>query len=352
MQTEISGATLPLDVRPRSWRRAVYLGVFFVLVWPTFNLLIMTSVLIQLDVFEVHRLQIAAFRLFSGFALAYALVLFLQAMFPSALAEDRFWPQWLLHLVVVSGVRAFYEPLFAQPALSDIPQPMAIPVVYIVLQVTLYVVVKTQLIQRDHYLAAQVTLRQAQINLLRSQTNPHFLFNTLNLLASEISRSPSNAQEIVYDLADLLRDSMRAAEREFTTLKEELRLVTLYLTLQKKRFPDRLEFEIDASEDCQGLSLPALLLQPIVENVIKHVVAKSSRSTHLSVRARAAGQNLMISVSDTGPMVGGSLRATGGLRIVEETLALHYQGRAVLQLKSSPDGGEVTVTLPIERLGG
>ena len=215
---------------------------------------------------------------------------------------------------------------------------------------TLYVAVKTLLLQRDRHLATELTLRQAQINVLRSQTNPHFLFNTLNLLASEIGHNPDNARDIVYDLADLLRDSMRAAEREFTTLDEELRLVRLYLSLQQKRFPERLSYQVDVDDFCLSIPVPSLLLQPIIENVIKHVVARSSENTVITIRTSVHNENLEIVVSDTGPQTESRhWHPGGGLRIVDETLRLHYREQAALRLASSDKGGQVTVSLPLVR---
>lgn len=344
-------------------RRALYLGAFFLLVWPAFNLLIISNVFLQFGIFDAALLSAMALRFFGLFAFAYSLIHIAQRLFPVALAEDRFWPQWLLHLVTIFALATSFGPAARPPELAVLPDTSALPAALAFFQITLYVVVKTLLIQRDQYLAAQLNLRQAQINLLRSQANPHFLFNTLNLLAAEIGRDADTAREIVYDLADLLRDSMRAAEREFTTLGEELRLIELYLALQKKRFPDRLDYEVAVDDDCLSIPVPSLLLQPVVENVIKHVVARSASVTKLVLVASLRQGELEISVKDNGQPLNAksfeaksfdatdsdatNFEAKGGLRIVKETLALHYRGRATLQMKSTPEGGRVSLRLPI-----
>jgi LytS/YehU family sensor histidine kinase len=215
-------------------------------------------------------------------------------------------------------------------------------------QITLFVLTKTYILQRERHLATQLNLRQAQLNVLRSQINPHFLFNTLNLLASEIKRDPPTAQDIVYDLADLLRESMRAGEHEFIRLEEELRLATLYLTLQKKRFPERLEFNIDIEDSCRHLVVPSLILQPVVENVIKHVVAHSNSMTSMHLLARVENDSLVMQARDNGPQFDtSSLKPKEGLRLVGETLALHYHSHASMVFESTKDGGKLTITIPL-----
>ena len=330
-------------------RRALLQGIFFVLVWPAFNLLFLSLVLLELGYFDRGLFSTAALQLFAVFTIAYGLILLLQRSFDQFFPEERFWPQLALHLAVFFTVGQFFEPVLSQTQLNELPMPSAPPVVLMLFQVTLYVLVKTLITQREHYLAMQLNLRQAQINVLRSQTNPHFLFNTLNLLASQISRDPATAREIVYDLADLLRESMQAAEREFISLDEEVRLASLYLELQKKRFPDRLDFYIDVDAACRGIAVPSLILQPVVENAVKHVVSRSTDLTTLRICAHTRDNELLIDVQDDGQKVDTSaLKNSGGLRIVRETLALHYNGRADMLFESTDAGGRVTISLPLQ----
>lgn len=341
---DLPGFAAPLQPQ----RRALYQAIFFLLVWPSFNLLIISTLLSQAGYFESAVLGKVALRMFSGFAAVYGIILLLQHLFPTALSEERFWPQWALHLVAMIAVGQVFRPVMSLPTLSEVPEPTSLPLILFFFQMTLYVAAKTWLLQRSRYVATQLNLRQAHINMLRARTNPHFLFNTLNLLASEISRNPDNARDIVYDLADLLRDSMRAAEKEFTTLQEELRLVRLYLTLQQKRFPDRLRFDLDVEERCARLHIPALLIQPLVENVVKHVVSQSTEVTELRLTAKLMQDQLHIKVCDNGPATGtAQWRPAGGLRIVADTLALQYNGQASLEMESTPEGGRVSLRLPL-----
>lgn len=330
-----------------SGRWPIVFGGVFVLAWPTFNLLFVALVLFQLGVLEINVLSSIALRMYATFGLAYVLILLLQRLFPLALSEEKFWSQLTLHIAAILFAGQFFGPMLAQTQAAQFPRPSVIPLVYTLFQITLYVVVKTLILQRERHLATRINLRQAQLNMLRSQSNPHFLFNTLNLLASEIKRDPATAQDIVYDLADLLRESMRAAEREFIRLDEELRLATLYLAIQEKRFPERLAFNLDIEKRCERLIVPSLLLQPVIENVLKHVVSHSNGKTSLNVWARVENGSLSIGVEDNGPQIdSGTIKQGEGLRILRETLALHYGKKANVIFESTKDGGRVTISLP------
>lgn len=347
MKTQSLTATAADAALPFDWRRKLRLGFFFVIAWPLFNVMLIASIFLQFDLFSQAPWPGIIFVFFTSFALVYLIVTLLETRFPVALAEGKFWPQLFVHLALFSCILAFGNLNDNPPLQDEIPQVNVIPIVLLVFEITLYVAVKTFLVQREQHFNTQLTLRQARINLLRSQSNPHFLFNTLNLLASEISRNPETAREIVYDLADLLRESMKAADAEFISLREELRLSALYLGLQQKRFPDRLQFDIALEPGCELIQIPALLLQPIVENAVKHVVAHSTGVTHIGIDARMSNQELLISVKDNGPRVDHhAVQRGGGFRILGETLASHYPGTGRMTFTSSESGGEVAIHLP------
>ncbi len=329
-------------------RRSLALGAFFVLVWPTFNVLFTSLSLPYLGYIEDGMMSSVALRIYATFTLAYALILLLQRLFPRALPEEKFWPQLALHVGAIILAGQYFSPIPEQPEGTQPLPPAVNRLAFMLFQIALFVLAKTYILQRERHMATQLNLRQAQLNVLRSQSNPHFLFNTLNLLASEIKRDPATAQDIVYDLADLLRESMRAGEHEFISLGEELRLATLYLTLQKKRFPERFEFNVNIEDSCRHLLVPSLILQPVVENVIKHVVAHSNSMTSMHLLARVENDSLLMQVRDNGPQFdASSLKPKEGLRLVRETLALHYHGQASMVFESAEDGGWLTITIPL-----
>jgi len=347
METESVASTALTPGSTRDWPRKMYLGIFFVVVWPLFNLVLVSYIFVQYQVFADAPLFAIALRFFFVFVVVFTVVSLLEMKFPLALAAEKFWPQLLAHLGVLVLLFGFSDRAFKPQVLGDVPQIYVVPIVLLFFEVTLYVAVKTFLAQREQHFSTQLTLRQARINLLRSQSNPHFLFNTLNLLASEIGRDPDTAKEIVYDLSDLLRESMRAADLEFIAVREELRLAALYLGLQQKRFPDRMQFDIQVAPECELLQIPALLLQPVVENAVKHVVADSTKETRISIDVQLREQELVLKVLDTGPRVDhGAVQRGGGFRILGETLASHYPGAGRMTFTSSEAGGEVAIRLP------
>jgi hypothetical protein len=199
-----------------------------------------------------------------------------------------------------------------------------------------------------HQLAAEAELRA-----LRAQTNPHFLFNALTTIGYLIQMSPALALEKLLQLTELLRRVLRS-EGEITTLGKELELVRLYLDLERARFEERLRFTIDVPADLQHVPVPSLLLQPIVENAIKHGIAPAAAGGTVEIRAgveAAPGPTgarvLSVAVRNTGrawrPPAG---PASGiGLRSVEKRLRHHYGEAASLRCET--DGGTVvTVRLP------
>jgi hypothetical protein len=199
-----------------------------------------------------------------------------------------------------------------------------------------------------HQLAAEAELRA-----LRAQTNPHFLFNALTTIGYLIQMSPARALEKLLQLTELLRRVLRS-EGELTTLGQELELVRLYLDLERARFEERLRFTIDVPAELQHVPVPSLLLQPIVENAIKHGIAPAAAGGSVEVRAvvdaapgPTGARMLSVAVRNTGrawrPPAG---PASGiGLRSVERRLRHHYGEAASLRCET--DGGTVvTVRLP------
>ncbi|TMQ73519.1 MAG: hypothetical protein E6K81_04325 [Candidatus Eisenbacteria bacterium] len=199
----------------------------------------------------------------------------------------------------------------------------------------------------------------ARLESLQAQIRPHFLFNTLNALAVLARRGDGAAVDrAIGDLGELLRASFAAPGGHEIPLAEELAFVERYVALQRLRFADRLEVEWDIEEAARGARVPALLLQPLVENAIEHGLA-TTRGGRVRVSARRAGEDLEIEVADDG--AGFAARAAGdamgagatddargvGLANTRERLALLHGGRSTLECGDAPGGGgRVRVRLP------
>lgn len=198
-------------------------------------------------------------------------------------------------------------------------------------------------------------LAEARLGALRMQLQPHFLFNSLNAIAVTVrDRDTTTATRLLEQLGDLLRRVMRTDRPPEVTLAEELEFVRQYLAIEEVRFPDRLRptFEIDAA--LRGAAVPEFVLQPLVENALRHGLARRVTATLLEVAARREGDELVLAVTDDGPGPGGTTEeaTTGvGLSNLRERLASLYGARARLELVATAEGGAVaTVRLPYRLL--
>ena len=195
---------------------------------------------------------------------------------------------------------------------------------------------------------------EAELRALRAQINPHFLFNALTTIGYLIESAPQRAVNTLLRLTSLLRSVLRS-EGEMTTLGREIELVEHYLDIERERFEERLRVHIDVPAALRSLSIPCLLVQPLVENAVKHGVAPSVRGGEVRVRARlhaeGSRQTLVVSVSNTGApfVVDPPTRTTRvGLSNVERRLDGHFGERASLALSMTNGTTCAEVRLPVE----
>lgn len=198
---------------------------------------------------------------------------------------------------------------------------------------------------------------EAELRALRAQLNPHFLFNALNTVGYLLRVSPERAQRTLLELTQLLRAVLRRSSGELTTLGQELDLVASYLAIERARFEERLRTRVEVPDALRHLSLPPLLVQPLVENAIKHGVSPRREGGDVLLAAHleeAGGQGvLVVSVRDNGVGCAGQRPATAGtgvgLASVRKRLQARYGAAAELRFESRPGGGtEVTLRLPAE----
>ena len=208
-------------------------------------------------------------------------------------------------------------------------------------------------VQEQERHAAELTVKaqEAQVRALRYQINPHFLFNTLNAIAALVRDAPPKAEEMVVQLSDFFRRSLAINPMEDLTLSEEVDLQRLYLEIERTRFPDRLRFDVALEAGSAEAKVPALLLQPLVENAVKHGVARSEAAVCIRIRARPDGPMLEIVVENdaraSGPRSAGE---TVGLRNVSERLRSRFGDEASLVAGDLPEGGfRNTLRIPLRR---
>jgi LytS/YehU family sensor histidine kinase len=200
--------------------------------------------------------------------------------------------------------------------------------------------------------AARTEAVTAQLALLRHQLNPHFIFNTLNAIGSLVATGRNaDAEEMIDRLSAFLRAALVADARPFTNLEDELATLQAYLEIEHARFGARLTLAWEVPADVRDAQAPSFLLQPLVENAIKHAVAPAMRPVQVRVAARRELDDLVIEVADTGAGAGADPRprpgAGVGLQNVRERLALIYGARARLDTDAVGEGFVARVRLPL-----
>jgi signal transduction histidine kinase len=191
---------------------------------------------------------------------------------------------------------------------------------------------------------------KAQLESLQARTDPHFLYNSLNMVAGLIDEDPALAEKALEKLSDLFRYALEGSQKEQVTLGEELAAVRGYLEVQALRLGERLRYEIENDADVEALPVPPLLLQPLVENAVLHGVSPRVEGGKVQVGAFQHNGVLELSVKDDGPGPGNSPRSgtRTSLRDLQERLELLYEGRAQLDYEKLEDGGfRVRVEIPL-----
>jgi LytS/YehU family sensor histidine kinase len=195
--------------------------------------------------------------------------------------------------------------------------------------------------QRRAALLARTT-REAQMAALRYQLNPHFLFNTLNSVASLVGEERNaDAEAMLLNLAAFLRSTLTDEPGGTIPLREEIELQRLYLAIEQARFGDRLKVEIDLPPSLGGVRVPALILQPLVENAIHHGVAHAETPVTVRIAAAERGGRVALLVEDDGTAGPAKARDRRGLghANVEARLHAHYDGHASLAAAPRSGGG-------------
>mgnify|MGYP000226273569 CR=1 FL=1 len=213
---------------------------------------------------------------------------------------------------------------------------------------------KTEQLKR---LSAQSVARDAKIKMLRYQLNPHFLCNTLNAINSLIeSELAEKAQQMTVQLSKFLRYSLDNDPDTKIALEFEIKALELYLEIEKTRFGERLQLDFEISEAAKTALIPSLLLQPIIENSMKHVIAQNEEGGTISLLADVIDNMLVLELNDTGSGEGvdrnkikGKTGRGVGLRNIDERLKVLYTDNYVFNLNVRPSGGlKTTIKIPLE----
>ena len=217
--------------------------------------------------------------------------------------------------------------------------------------------------ERERSLKAEAAAHQAQLEALRYQINPHFLFNSLNAVSTLVTeRRNDEAARMLSRVSDFLRLTLTAPVRDEVPLADEMDFVRRYLDIEQVRFGDRLRTEIDVASDVWEAAVPAFVLQPLIENAVRHAIAPRESGGSITIEARRVGDALHVSIVDDGPGVrdygqhagngNGATNGNGriGLANTRDRLRQLYGDRGRLELTSPSGGGtRAAIEIPFRR---
>lgn len=276
-----------------------------------------------------------------------------------------FWKKLLMHLVTLPIFIFSWKSLYyyfcdrmGHPHLSG---PLEVWDVYIP---TLFYVMQFCFFHLyEHYRAFQREQRtttelrelalQTEMQSLKAQIQPHFLFNTLNSISASVPANLERTRELIARLAETFRFALQASEHEVVPLKHELEFVKAYLELEKERFSDRLQLHYEIDESLLDIPVPPMILQPLIENAIKHGIAGSVEGGSITISIQRLDKYARVSISDSGPGLRNctpekALQKGIGLRNTHQRL-LKYYGQPIHFSVNQPSGVKVYFELPIKR---
>lgn len=221
--------------------------------------------------------------------------------------------------------------------------------IYVIMISVFYLLINNQNLaeRKIHEEALQNLLYRSELNALRAQIKPHFLFNALNSISSLTITNPSKAQEMVINLSDFMRYSLSFTGDGFSTLRQELNHVKLYLEIEKVRFGNRLMVEEMIDESAYDWTLPPMILQPLMENAVKHGMYDVSEKSLVRLEAVVIGDRLQISISNSYDPTANARNGTGtGLQNVMKRFAMIYGIHNLVTIEKDEQTFKVQLNIP------
>ncbi|MBI3512434.1 MAG: histidine kinase [Bacteroidetes bacterium] len=175
----------------------------------------------------------------------------------------------------------------------------------------------------------EAAIKETELNKLKSQLNPHFMFNAMNSIRALVGENPARAKEAVTQFSNLLRNTLQVGKQKFIPLSQEMEVVKDYIAIESVRLEERLKVELNIPDECLSFEIPPLMIQTLVENGIKHGIAKIPEGGKLFVNAKKETGKLHILIFNSGKYNENSIPESGfGLRNTKERLAILYNGKA------------------------
>ncbi len=261
---------------------------------------------------------------------------------------------WLLHVAVYQQFSSIPE-LYQSDIFFNLPTGF---MSYGTFMLISHVVDYYRRYQREELRASRLKteLAEAQLEALKMQLHPHFLFNTLNSISALLDEDVEAADEMLTRLGDFLRLTLENSGAQQVTLQEELEFLRCYLEIERVRFHDRLTVSIEIAPETLDARVPNLILQPIVENAIRHGIVARAAAGRIEIRSGLSNNTLRLQVKDNGPGLsstqdsGGKLRGGFGLANTRARLEQLYGAAHRLEMSDAVEGGfEVTLEIPFEK---
>lgn len=199
-------------------------------------------------------------------------------------------------------------------------------------------------------LELETQLVQTKLDALKMQLHPHFLFNTLNTISAIMSDDLKGARRMIARLSEILRINLETSHQQKISLKEEIDLLNLYLDIERERFKEKLEISVDVSTKIWECEVPHFILQPLVENAIKHGIANTKTKGIIEISAKQNGDFVQIQIDDNGAGLANNLHQGVGLSNTRERLEKLYGEKFEMNLSNSDKGGvSVLLKIPFEK---
>ena len=189
--------------------------------------------------------------------------------------------------------------------------------------------------------------KQAELRSLQSKINPHFLYNSLNSIAGLASSDPVKTEKMALALSDFFKYSLNKEQKEMVSLKEEIESIETYLSIEKVRFDNRLSYAIVLPKELENIEIPQFIIQPVVENAMKHGISKRVNEGILKVEICRNHNQLEIRIFDNGPDFPDEPVSGYGIQSIQEKLQIIYQDKAYLKWENGTNK-HMLIVLPIK----
>lgn len=196
-------------------------------------------------------------------------------------------------------------------------------------------------------LSIEKNLKEANLNTLKGQINPHFIFNSLNNIRGLVQENPAKSKEMITRISELLRSSLLSGKTNFVTIEQELETVENFLEISKIQYEDRLQFQMDISSETKSIQIPPMIVQMLVENAVKHGISILKNGGEINIKTFLNNNNFHIIVKNTGSISQHESSTKIGLKNIEERLKLLFDDKA--NFKLSEENNEVTAEIIINQ---